>query len=378
MHVARQFGAAAVRRAASVGLAALLLIGVVVVIVATRHSGSGSGSTQEALVRGVIGSEKLPFFNDPAVQGEFARQGYRVQVDTAGSREIATTTELSKYDFAFPAGEPQANKIKADRKITQLYQPFFTPMAIATFQPIVDLLSRAGVVHQQSGIEVLDVNAFLALVGKNERWSDLPGNTSYPAGKSILITSTDVRSSNSAAMYLSLASYSANGSNIVVTQREADTVLPAVSALFLRQGFQASSSEEPFQDYLTIGIGKTPMVMIYEAQYRGAQIAGNQLPGNAVLVYPTPTVYSKHTLVPLNSKGDAIGRLLTTDPALQHLAVQYGFRINDATYSHSFAAAHHIPDLPVLTNVIDPPTFDILEYMINGIDSLYKQEAQIP
>ncbi|MGH7686248.1 MAG: hypothetical protein ACREN2_05465 [Candidatus Dormibacteria bacterium] len=366
------------RRAASVGLAALLLIGVVVVIVATRHSGSSSGSSQQTLVRGVIGSEKLPFFNDPAVQAEFAKQGYRVQVDTAGSREIATTTDLSKYDFAFPAGEPQANKIKADHKIAHVYQPFFTPMAIATFQPIVDLLTTAGVMHQQSGIEVLDVNAFLALVSKNERWSDLPGNTAYPAGKSILITSTDVRSSNSAAMYLSLASYSGNSNNIVTTQHDADTVLPRVSPLFLRQGFQASSSEEPFQDYLTIGIGKTPMVMIYEAQYRGAQIAGNQLPANAVLVYPSPTVYSKHTLVPINSKGDTIGQLLTTDPTLQHLAVQYGFRVNDATYSHSFAAAHHVPDLPALTNVIDPPTFDILEYMINSIDSLYKTEAQTP
>lgn len=364
------------RRGLSIGLAVLLLVGVLAVILLTRQNGSNSGSQPLTLVRGVIGSEKLPFFNDADVQAAFAKHGFRVQVDTAGSREIATTTNLSAYDFAFPAGEPQANKIKADRKITHLYQPFFTPMAIATFRPIADLLTAAGVIHTEGSLEVLDVNAYLALVAKNERWTDLPGNTAYPAGKSILITSTDVRTSNSAAMYLSLASYTANGNNIVTSPHQADGVLPTVAPIFLRQGFVAGSTEEPFQDYLTIGAGKTPLVMIYEAQFRGAQIAGNQLPANAVLVYPSPTVYAKHTLVPLDAKGDSIGRLLSTDSTLQHLAVAYGFRINDAAYSHSFATAHHIADLPSLTNVIDPPTFENLEYLINGISALYRQQQE--
>lgn len=366
------------RRVLSVVLAAILLVGVLVVVLVSRLSAPASAPKQSTLVRGVVGSEKLPFFNDPSVQAAFAAHGYRVQVDAAGSREIATTTDLSKYDFAFPAGEPQANKIKADHKISRVYQPFFTPMAIATYQPIVDLLSAAGVIHAEGNLEILDVNAFLGLVAKNERWSDLPGNTAYPATKSILITSTDVRSSNSAAMYLAITSYAANSNNIVTSTSQADTVLPSVAPVFLRQGFVASSSEEPFQDYLTIGIGKTPMVMVYEAQYRGAQISGKELPANAVLVYPSPTTYSKHSLVPLNSKGDAIGQLLTGDTTLQHLAVQYGFRIDDAAYSRQFASAHHLSELPALSNVIDPPTFDILEYMINGISAKYSQQETNP
>jgi hypothetical protein len=308
----------------------------------------------------------------------FAGHGYKLQLDTAGSREIATTTDLAKYDFAFPAGEPQGNKIKTDHHVSRVYQPFFTPMAIATFQPIVDLLTSAGVTHKDGSQVVFDVKPFLAMVAKNERWTDIPGNTTYPAGKSILITSTDVRSSNSAAMYLALTSYSANGDNIVNSVPQADTVLPVVSPLFLRQGFVQSSSEGPFQDYLTIGIGKTPMVMVYEAQYRGEQIAGNALPRQAVLIYPSPTVFSKHTLVPLNANGDAIGQLLSSDTTLQHLAVQYGFRINDTAYQHSFAVDHHLPDLPALNNVIDPPAYEQLEYMINGIARQYSQEAPTP
>jgi hypothetical protein len=366
------------RRALSLGLAALLVVGVIVVIAVSQRGSSSPNSSSLTMVRGVIGSEKLPFFNDPQVQAGFASHGYKLQVDTAGSREIATTTDLSRYDFAFPAGEPQGNKIKADHKVARVYQPFYTPMAIATYQTIVDLLSGAGVVHKEGNVVMLDVKSFLAVVAKNQRWTDIPGNTTYPAGKSILITSTDIRSSNSAAMYLSLASYAANGNNIVISPSQADAVLPAVSPLFLRQGFVESSSGGPFQDYLTIGIGKTPMVMVYEAQFRGEQIAGNTLKPDAVMMYPTPTVFSKHTLVPLNGTGDAIGQLLSNDPTLQHLAVQYGFRINDTAYSHTFAADHHIPDVPNLTNVIDPPTFENLEYMIAAITRLYSQEARTP
>jgi hypothetical protein len=80
-------------------------------------------------VRGVIGSEKQPFFNDPEVNKVFRSNGLDVKVDTAGSRQIATSFDLKNYDFAFPAGVPAAEKIKRDRKINTSYQPFYTPTA---------------------------------------------------------------------------------------------------------------------------------------------------------------------------------------------------------------------------------------------------------
>jgi hypothetical protein len=175
-------------------------------------------------------------------------------------------------------------------------------------------------------------------------------------------------------MYLSLASYVANGNNVVVDAAAADKALPELSPLFLEQGFVASSSEEPFQDYLSIGIGKEPMVMIYEAQFRGEQIAHNPaLTADRVLMYPTPTVFAKHTFVPLSDAGDKVGNLLLTDPDLRHLAVQLGFRTGDAAYQQSFAQQHGIPDLPQLIDVVDPPTFDVLEHMISAISVKYQE-----
>jgi hypothetical protein len=142
------------------------------------HRVAAGDPTPLTTVHGVIGSEKQPFFQDPAVAAVFARHGLSVQVDTAGSREIATRVDFDTYDFAFPAGE----RIRRKRKITAFYQPFYTPMAVGTFKPIARLLAKAGVASSLAdGCWRLDMRRYLELVHKQTRWNELPGNTVYPA-----------------------------------------------------------------------------------------------------------------------------------------------------------------------------------------------------
>jgi hypothetical protein len=363
-----------VNRILGIGLAAVLAVGVIAAIAISYNQSHKSASTGLVTVKGVIGSEKLPFFQDAGVIAEFHAHGYDVQVDTAGSRQIATTVDLTKYDFAFPAGEPAALKILKDHHAKATYIPFFTPMAIASFKVIADLLRTAHVVTTANGVDVLDMKAFLALVAQNKRWTDISNNTTYPAGTSILIVSTDPSTSNSAAMYLSIASYVANGDNVVQDTSQAAAVLPMVSPLFTRQGFTLSSSEGPFLDYLSIGIGKDPMVMIYESQYLSREAAKDgSITSDRELMYPSPTVYSKHTLVPLTNNGDAIGRLLVNDAKLQALAVKYGFRTSDPTAFNKYLNDRGVTPPPQLVNVIDTPTYDNLETMITGIATLQSQ-----
>ena len=361
-------------RTLGIGLAAVLAIGVLAAIVISYSQSHTPASTKTVTVRGVIGSEKLPFFQDQDVINEFRAHGFDVQVDTAGSRQIATSVDLSKYDFAFPAGQPAAVKIQQDHKAKAVYVPFYTPMAIATFKVIGDLLQNAQVATSSGGVYTLKVDEFLKLVAANKRWSDLPNHTTYPAGKSILITSTDPTKSNSAAMYLAIASYVANGDNVIENPSQAQAILPRIAPLFLRQGFTESSSEAPFEDYLSIGIGKDPMVMIYEAQYIARQAAKDgSIKSDKALMYPSPTVLSKHTLVPLTNNGDAIGRLLVNDSKLQSLAVKYGFRTSDPNAFTKYLADRGVTPPPQLVNVIDPPTYDNLEALINGIATLQSQ-----
>src|SRR5262249_1594831 len=124
-----------------------------------------------------------------------------------------------------------------------------------------------GVAHDNGGWWSLDMKRYEDLVSRGVRWSDLPGNTTYPASKAILITSTDVTTSNSAAMYASIASYTANNNAVLQNPAAVGGVIGPVSQLFLKQGFTEQSSEAPFDDYLSIGIGKSPLVFIYEAQF---------------------------------------------------------------------------------------------------------------
>lgn len=355
------------QRLLGIGLAVALVVGVVGLVVGPRLGG-GSATPPPTEVRVLVSSEKQPLLADPETVDVLARSGYRLVVDVAGSREIATSRDLSGYDMVFPANSPQADRIKLDRGITTSYVPFQSPLAIATFRPILDLLTSAGLARPQGDATLVDMGAYLDLVGRETRWSQLPGNTAYQTEKSILITSTDVRTSNSAALYLAIASYVANGDRVVTDTAAADTTVGRTSPLFLRQGYLEASTLEPFEDYLTVGIGKTPMVMIYEAQFVAREIAGDPaITDDMVLAYPSPTIFAKHTAVPLTDNGDHVARLLTENPDLQRIAARYGFRTAASAGKPAGSMATSLVD------VIEPPSLEVLEHMIGRVEDLYQQ-----
>jgi hypothetical protein len=366
------------KRIAGLSLAALLVVGIVFAIFGTRLFGGETGSTASSrltVVTGVIGSEKKPFFNDPEVKKIFAAKGYDVQVTTAGSRQIATSVDLKGVDFVFPSSAPAAQKIKLETGASSTFAPFYSPMAIATFLPIVKLLESAGIASQDSaGTWHLDVAKYLQAVAAGTRWNQLPGaDRLYNTSRSILISSTDIRQSNSAAMYLAIASYVANNNSVVSSKASQDALIEQVGSLFLNQGFSASSSEEPFDDYLSQGIGSKPMVMIYEAQFLGRQMSADSsaITKDMVLMYPDPTVFSKHTVVPLSKQGTAIGQLLVDDPRLARLEAVYGFRPANSALFESALKQRKITAPPLPVNVIDPPSYETLESMISAISTRY-------
>lgn len=364
------------RRYAAIAIAVVLIVGVSAAIFSSVRDHLGPSAVA---VRGLIGSEKLPFFQDARVLSALHRGGFDVTVATSGSRDIANA-DLSAQDFAFPAGSPAAEKIRRGRTGTTSLVPFFTPMAIATWQPIVDLLTQAGVVKQQQGYQTLDMTAYMDMVAKDTRWKDLPNNAAYPVNKSILITSTDVRRSNSAAMYLSIASYVINGDSVVQNDSgNIDTIVQKTAPLFLRQGFVESSSEEPFEDYLVQGMGKSPMVMIYESQFiaRAAANDGSITP-QMVLLYPEPTIFSKHTFVGLTADGIRLGDFLANDPELRGLATQYGFRTSDTAAFQAFVTDHKLNVPQNLIDVIEPPSYEALEAMITRFEQLYNGSLPSP
>ncbi|MEV1177422.1 three-helix bundle dimerization domain-containing protein [Nonomuraea sp. NPDC049784] len=351
----------------ALGVVAVAVVAAVVVV----NTGQEETPSPPPLttVRGVIGSEKKAFFEDPRVQKALADKGVKVEVDPAGSRQIATSIDLGRYDFAFPSSAPAGDRIQRQRHVSAKYTPFSSPMAIATFQPIADLLSKAGVV-KKGPVLTFNVDRYLELVTTDVQWDQLTGNTVYPVRKNILVSTTDPRTSNSAAMYLAIAGYVANGGTIVHGATAEKNVLPLVSQLFTGQGYTDNTSEGPFKEYLTVGMGPTPMVWIYEAQFVDAAARGQIKPG-MVLMYPSPTVLSEHTLVPLNASGDRVGRLLSTDPELQRLAAEHGFRSGDAAQFAKVTADHNVHVATDLIDVVETPSYDTLEHLLDGVAKSY-------
>ncbi len=329
---------------------------------------------KQVSVRGLIGSEKEAFFADPRVVQVLAKQGITVTVEKAGSRAIATRYDAAKYDFGFPSGAPAATQLRQAAKAANVYNPFYTPMVLASWRPIAEILVANKIVEKQGDIyHVVDMPALMALIEKGARWRELKGSQAFATGKSVLVSSTDVRTSNSAAMYLALASYLANSQQIVQSQDDVDRVLPQVAPLFLRQGLQETSSAGPFEDYLALGMGKAPLLMAYESQLIEFWLKNpDKLKSDMVMLYPRPTVFSKHVLVPYTPAGARLGAALESDPELHKLAHEYGFRTGGAEKGPELWAQRGIKVPDVLVDVIDPPSQEWLEKMIQSIESRFK------
>ena len=270
------------------------------------EKGSGDESNRQShgdvqQLHGVIGSEKRAFFEDPKVKDRLAELGYSVSVTTAGSRQIATTTDIAAQDFVFPSSGPATQKVREQGSGYSVDFPFFSPMAVASWKPIADLLVAEGVVAEQNGAYTLDVNKYMDLARSGKRWRDL--GDAFPSPRNVQVRSTDIRTSNSAAMYLSLLAWE-------VAQREPDRandvgfLVDEIAPFFTAQGYSEASSSGPFADYLSQGMGAVPMVMVYEAQFIGEQMRDNsRIRDDMVLLQLSPTVLANHGIVGVSEGG---------------------------------------------------------------------------
>ncbi|WP_329110196.1 hypothetical protein OG792_14940 [Micromonospora sp. NBC_01699] len=339
----------------------------VIAIVILAVLGAGIGyylAVPERLepVRGVVGSEKATFFADPRVRDALADHGLRVEVDARGSGEMSTTVPLGRYDFAFPGSEQAAERVRQVRPAVGSYAPFESPLVVATFTPIVDLLAGQGAAHRApEGHWVLDLDRFLDLAHRDVRWDQIAGNVAYPARRDILLTTTHPSDSGSAAAYAWLAARQLGDDSPAVDQ---------VVRLFADQGGLERSTDDPFQKYLTQALNFAPLVLAYEAQYVEAA-RSETLPSNATLLYLSPTVSGVHTLVAFDGPGDRVGRLLDTDPELLRLAAEHGFRTADESISAAVLAGLSAGGaaLPArIGDLVQPPAPAAVEALLTTLD----------
>ena len=79
------------------------------------------------------------------------------------------------------------------------------------------------------------------------------------------------------------------------------------------------------------------------------------------------TIINKVVFVAMSEKAKKLGELLAADAELQRIAVDYGFRIGDTAYFAEKVKATGLAIEERLTQLIDPPSYDIMAEMIDVI-----------
>ncbi|MFG6465219.1 hypothetical protein [Roseateles sp. BYS87W] len=330
-------------------------------------------ATAEPL-KGLIAVDVEAFFKDDRVAQVLTQAKLPVHAARVGSRDMAAKIGTADQpDFFIASGVVAANMIadaarKAGKTATQT-APFHTPLVVASWEPAAKILAANGMAKAMAPkVYSLDMEKLTQAMLAKQRWRDLKGSGEYAVSRSVLVSTTDIRRSNSAAMYLALTSAALNG-DVVADRATAQKYASQLTELFKRQGFQENYVNGAFDDYLSIGMGKTPLTFIYEAQMVAQALKGAQggIRPEMVLMYPQPTIVNKWVLVALNERGKQLAELLATNKTLQAVALEQGFRTGD---SAAFAAAAEKAGLAVdlkLNQVIDPPGFDLMFDMIDTV-----------
>ena len=335
--------------------------------------------TQTQTLKGFISVDAEPFLKDARVQKILADHHLHIEIARIGSREMAAKVQAAPDgpQFFLSAGVLAARMIADAAKRVNLpattYSPLYSPLVIASWEPIAQILVNNGAATQAGDrVYDLDLAKITDFMLQKKRWKDLLGHESYDVSRSILIATTDPRTSNSGALYLALTSHALNGYEVVTDRETARRLAGQIAELFKRQGFQENYSNTVFDDYLSIGMGKVPLAFLYEFQLLAMAMTNKPIPTDAVLLYPKPTVFNKQVFVALNNTAKTLGELLSTDPELQKIAVEYGFRGTDSALFKEAVGRAGFSVKERVVDVVDPPSGEIMAEMIDVVAAAMK------
>ena len=348
-------------------------------------------SCRVVTVHGLVGSEKVAFFTDPRVVSRFRSHGLEVSVEPAGSRAMRCA-DPAHYDFAFPGSRWAAEAVERTAVARGLpARPVSTvlesPVVVVTFADVEKALTDRHVVVDRRFL----LDRYLDdVVAHGVRWRDLGLTAPYPVQQRAVLMSTRLDTSNSAESYLVLAAAAA-GRGRPLGQLD-QGVHDRLVGLFRAEGSAGRTSEEPFAQYLSPDGYQLPMQVAYEQQFVGAAQHGT-VPDTVVhppdtgdevrlartMLYPTPSIVSRHTVAPLSAWGEEVAGALRDDPELRRLAAARGFRAPGHVSEFLDALGPAAPALHVLADVgptvPDPPEVELSDLVSTVATEVYGQDA---
>ncbi|MEV0194427.1 hypothetical protein AB0I39_38635 [Kitasatospora purpeofusca] len=337
------------------------------------------------VLEGRTGS-KGEFFDDPEVQRLLLRHGIRVHVTVAGSQELVHG-DYSRLAFLFPSGRPPANdilaRLKRDNGYSKAYNPFVSPLVLATYRDYAQALEGEGIAVPQyragRGEEPLyyslDLAAFLDRGEQHRTWNDLNIQRHGTTNGNVVVAQTShICQSNSAETFLAQVAFTRNGGR-VPEDAGADELAARIKPLLSAQGMPGVDVFGPYAS--PEGRGIAPVVVVYEHQYLAYQAhyrdTRHELDTSRVLLYPTFQFITQPQFISLAPEADRLGDLLTHDRLLRERAVALGYRtIGDDADSEElrrYLGARGIPAPDTRTDDTKTvmPSQDVLNRMVRRV-----------
>lgn len=320
------------------------------------------------VLNGYLGGEKIGLLEDAEVK-EHLRKQYKVQFDyqKAGSLDMITADAKGK-SYLFPSSQTALelyNKLHGKPKRSDMI--FNTPIVLYSHKNVVDAFIKKGIAKNTNGVYTIDMVKLTELMVNNTTWADLGLPQLYGT---VTVGTTDPTKSNSGNMFAGLLANMINGGS-VVNQANLSEVLPVLKAQFSKLGYMETSSADIFGQFLRTGVGNKPLIAGYENQL--LEFAAtypdqwNQLKGDIVIIYPTPTVWSTHIYIALDDNG-IYGIQALKDAKVQDLAwKKHGFRTGVAGLPQDPKIFGVDGIAPEVNSIIQMPDVNTMDQIIKAL-----------
>ena len=314
-----------------------------------------SNSQTVTEINGYVGGEKIGLLEDEEVQ-DILRDRYRLVIDYAKAGSIDMVTDDAEgRDFLFPSNQTALElykQVHGDPVKSEII--LNTPIVLYTRSAVAQALVDSGLAVVTNGVYTVDMEKLTETIEAGTTWEEIGLPQLYGI---VSVGTTDPTKSNSGNMFAGLLANTLCGG--VADESNLAEILPRLQNIFQKLGYMESSSSDLFDQFLKTGMGAKPLIAGYENQLLEFAVENpdtwEQIKGDIVIMYPTPTVWSSHVYIALDGAGTAgIDALLDED--IQRLAWEkHGFR----------------------TGVYDTPT-DAAHFGVSGIAEELTQVAPMP
>ncbi|PLS30122.1 Bacterial extracellular solute-binding protein [Bifidobacterium margollesii] len=351
-----------------VGLAALLAVVLIIggtVVFRNWQTQNAPTPVETQSVTGYLGGEKISLFEDGEFTKLAASHGMNVDYRKAGSLSMMEA-DRKDMDYLFPSSKAAVEYGKAKGIDTSRADIVFnSPIVLYTHRQVADGLVKTGLMSKDGDVYHMDMAKAVNAMKANKTWADVGWSAGYGQFR---IDSTDPVKSNSGNEYAALVATVLNGGQ-PATSASIDRDRASIKAIFDKSGWMETSSEDSFNQFLTLGVGSKPMMVGYESQILDLAVnqpdAWKQVKSDIVLVYPTPTVWSTHMLIPLDAKGEKLLDLLKSQDVQKFAWEHHGFR--SANYVGTdpikrFGVSGTVDQIPAVSEL---PNNDAMQKLLN-------------